>query len=185
MIRKSTLALLGCLAAAILLVAPPFARAQATEATQWHAYESPEGRFKVGFPGMPVVKRGRIRTDIGDVPSTRTSAGEGSDATYDVTYYDYPKARIASVPPDKLLGAVRDGLVFQSKGRLVADRKFVIGKVAGREGEIVGADGTRYRIKLMLVENRLYQLTAMASPPAAADDKKFFGSFQLTGGPRP
>jgi hypothetical protein len=56
-----------------------------------------------------------------------------------------------------------------------------MGKVAVRDLEIVGVDGMRYRIRLLLVENRLYQLTALARPPARPDEDRFLGSFQLTG----
>ena len=84
-----------------------------------------------------------------------------------------------------MLEAMRDGLVAESKGELAWDKPFNLGKFAGRDQEIVGGDGTRYRVRLILVENRLYQLTAMARPPARADEDRFFGSFQLTGPSQP
>lgn len=148
---------------------------------QWRTFESAAGKFEVAFPGEPVTKRGKIRTDMGDVPSTWHTAGDGADATYDVRYSDYPKAGIARLTAAKLLDAARDGLVFQSKGTLISEQPFKLGKLAGREHEIKGEDGMRYRIRLLLVGNRLYQLTAMARPPARADEDRFFGSFQLMG----
>ena len=88
---------------------------------------------------------------------------------------------MAKLPPAKLLEAARDGLVAQSEGRLESEKPFGMGRVAGSDQEIVGKDGMRYRIRLLLVDNRLYQLTAMARPPARAEEDRFFGSFQLMG----
>jgi len=152
---------------------------QGQTTSNWRLFESAEGKFKVVFPGVPVVKRGRFRTEMGDVYSARHTVG--GDATYDVRYNDYPKATTTKLTPAKMLDALRDGLVAESKGELASDKPFSLGKFAGRDQEIIGGDGTRYRVRLLLVENRLYQLTAMARPPMRIDEERFFGSFQLTG----
>ena len=69
-------------------------QAQTRDSIKWRVFESAEGRFKVAFPGDPVTKRGKFRTEIGDVLSTRYTTGDGADATYDVRHSDYPKAGI-------------------------------------------------------------------------------------------
>jgi len=154
--------------------------AQARDAASWQTFESAPGRYKVAFPGAPVMQQGKRRTEIGVVVSTRHTA-DSADATYDVTYNEYPKEGIARLSPANLMDAARDGLVYLSKGKLVSDKPFAFGRLAGREQEILGEDGMRYRIRLLLVANRLYQLTAMARPPARPDEQKFFTSFQLIG----
>lgn len=154
-------------------------QAQMKGTARWQAFESAAGRYKVAFPAAPVMKQGKLRTDIGVVVSTRHTA-EGVDATYDVTYNDYPKDGIARLSSATLLETTRDGLVFQSKGHLASDRPITLGKVPGRELEIMGEDGMLYRIRLLLAGIRLYQLTAMARPPALPEEQKFFDSFQLT-----
>ena len=155
-------------------------QAQVKDTAKWQAFESAAGRYKVAFPAAPVMKQGKLRTEIGVVVSTRHTA-DGADATYDVTYNDYPKDGIARLSAATLLETVRDGLVFQAKGHLASDRPITLGKVPGRELEIMGEDGMLYRIRLLLAGIRLYQLTAMARPPARPEEKKFFDSFQLTG----
>lgn len=155
-------------------------QAQGRDTASWQTFEMPAGRYKAAFPAEPVMQRGKLRTEIGEVVSTRHTA-DGADATYDVTYNDYPKDGIARLSPEKLLAAVRDGLVYQSKGKLLSEKPFASGKLAGREYEIAGEDGMRYRIRLLLVATRLYQLTVMARPPARAEEQRFFSSFQLTG----
>lgn len=168
------------LLALCLLALPLQAQQKARDVVKWQAFESTQVRFKAEFPAAPLVRKGKLRTEIGDVVSIKHTA-DSADATYDVTVNEYPKEGIARLTPAKLLDAVRDGLVFQSKGELVHDRPVTMGKVAAREEEIIGKDGTLYRIRLLLVGNRLYQLTAMAKPPALPDDLRFFRSFQLTG----
>jgi len=154
---------------------------QAQTSANWRLFESREGRFKVAFPGAPVVKRGKFPTDIGHyVNSARHTAGD-ADATYDVRYNDYPASTTSKLTPAKMLEAMRDGLVAESKGDLGWEKPYSLGKFAGRDLEIVGGDGTRYRIRLLLVENRLYQLTVMTRPPARGTEEKFFGSFNLVG----
>jgi len=154
--------------------------AQARDTADWQPFVSEAGRYKTIFPATPVMRRGTLRTEIGAVVSTRHTA-DGAGATYDVTYNDYPKDGIARLSTAQLMDTVRDGLVYQSKGKLVSEKPFMLGKLAGREHEIEGEDGMRYRIRLLVVANRLYQLTAMARPPAQAEAQKFFDSFRLTG----
>src|SRR5258706_7259956 len=163
---------------------PPAGLLRAQLAAPWRDYQSEEGRFKVSFPGEPVTKRGKLRTESGELPSTWHTAGDGVDATYDVRYTDYPGAVTGRLTPAKMLAAARDGLIAQSKGRLESDNPVGMGKVAGRDLQITGEDGMHYRFRLLLVEHRLYQLTAMARPPARADEDRFFASFQLIGFPR-
>lgn len=151
---------------------------------RWSVFDSPAGRFRVAFPSAPIRKEGKLRTEIGEVRSVRHTADD-AQATYDVTYNDYPAAGVAKLSQEKLLEAVRDGLVYQAKGTLAGEKPFRLGKVAGRDVEIAGDDGTRYLVRMFLVENRLYQLTAMARPPAKPDIDRFFDSFQLTGFARP
>jgi hypothetical protein len=125
------------------------------------------------------MKRGKLRTDMGDVVSTRHTA-DSTDATYDVTFNDYPKDAVKRLTSAKLLDTVRDGLMFQAKGHLASERPVTQGKFPARELEIMAEDGTLYRIRLLLVGSRLYQLTALARPPAKPDEQRFFRSFQIT-----
>jgi hypothetical protein len=164
--------------AGLLLCLQALAQAP-SPAAEWRMFESADGRFKVLFPGAPVVKREKFRSGIGDIASTRHTAGD-AEATYDVTYNDYPKERVAKLPAATLLESARDGLVLRAKGHLNSDRPVTLGKVPGREIEIMGEDGTVYRIRLLLAGTRMYQLTALARVPARPQEKKLFDSFQLT-----
>src|SRR5258706_6139531 len=122
--------------------------AQTRDAANWRTFESTAGQYKVSFPGAPVTKRETLRTEIGEVASTRRTAGS-ADATYDVTYNDYPKEGIARLTPAQLMDTLRNANVFQSKGELVSEKPFALGRHAGRELEIAGGDGMRYQIRLL------------------------------------
>lgn len=162
--------------------AAPSSPPDGVRAFQWRQFSSRPGGFQVDFPGRPEVSRRRIRTEVGDVASVRHTAGDGVHATYDVTYTEYPPDSFARLTPEKLLTAARDSLVYQSKGRLVSDKRIVAGKAFGRECEITGADGMRYDVRLLAVANRIYQISAIAQPPARPDTRRFFDSFRLAGG---
>jgi len=171
---------IAALAAAVLFALPLHA-----QPARWRTFESPSGGFRILFPAEPAVRHGTRRTELGDVQTSRYSAADRAGATYNVTFSDYPPAGIAKASAEKLLDASRDGLVYLSRGKLISEKPSPLGKFAGREQEIEGADGTRYFIRLLLVGNRLYQLAAVARPPDTAEAQKFFGSFVLTGAARP
>ena len=166
------------LLAALLLTAAPPLLAQGMP--QWKIYEFAEYRFRALFPEGPAEKKGRLKTEIGDVVSARYTA-DGGNATYDVTITDYPAERVGKINPDKVINSARDGLVEHAKGRLESSRASVMGHARIRDCVIIGGDGTRYRVKLTLIGTRLYQVTAMAKPPATAEEEKFLSSFQLIG----
>jgi hypothetical protein len=174
-------AVAACLWSGVLPAQPaPLAPAAAPREDPWRPYQSDAGRFKVEFPVAPLRKEGRRRTESGEVGWVRFTATDSAEATYDVTYNDYPESVVAKLSQAKLLGAAKDGLVYQSKGHLAGERPFRMGKVSGSDLEIAGGDGMHYLVRMFLVGNRLYQLTAMARPPAKPEIDRFFSSFQLT-----
>ena len=164
--------------AVLLLAAAPALFAQGMP--QWKIYEFAEYKFRALFPEGPAEKKGRLKTEIGEVVSARYTA-DGGDATYDVTVTDYPPERVGKINPDKVINSARDGLVEHAKGTLESSKASTMGHARIRDCVIVGSDGTRYRVKLTLIGTRLYQVTAMAKPPAKAEEDKFLSSFQLIG----
>src|SRR5690242_17009918 len=88
-----------------------FVQAQGRDTARWQTFEIPAGRYKAAFPSEPYMQQGKLRTEIGDVVSTRHTA-DGAGATYDVTVNDYPKDGVARLSPGKLVSTVRDGLVY-------------------------------------------------------------------------
>lgn len=149
----------------------------------WREFQIPAARFKVLMPGTPKTTRRTIHTDIGNVASTRYTATDAANATYDVLLNDYPKAGVSRASPLKLLDGARDGLIYQTKGRKLSEKPFTLGGFPGRELEIAGNDGTHYRARLIWAETRLYQVMVVTPGKPRPDANVFFDSFQTTGTP--
>ena len=149
----------------------------------WIEFEMPAARFKVLLPGAPKTSRRTIRTDMGDVSATRYTTIDAANVTYDVLFNDYPKAGVSKSNPQKLLEAVRDGLVFQTKGRTISNKHITLAGFPGRDLEILGGEGSHYRVRLVWVETRLYQIMAVTPGKPRPDANVFFNSFQITGKP--
>ncbi len=149
----------------------------------WIEFEMPAARFKVLMPAPPKTSRRTIKTDMGDVAATRYTATDAANVTYDVLFNDYPKAGVSKSSPQKLLEAVRDGLVFQTKGRTISNKHITFANFPGRDLEIMGGEGSHYRVRLVWVESRLYQIMAVTPGKPRPDANVFFDSFQITGKP--
>lgn len=149
----------------------------------WIKFEMPAARFKVLLPSPPKTSRRTIRTDIGNVAATRYTTTDAANVTYDVLLNDYPKAGVSKSNPQKLLEAVRDGLVFQTKGRTISNKEITLANFPGRDIEIMGGEGSHYRVRLVWVETRLYQIMAVTPGKPRPEANVFFDSFQITGKP--
>jgi hypothetical protein len=169
---------------------PRLATAAATAVTPtdkippgWIEFEMPAARFKVLMPGTPKTSRRKIKTDIGEVAATRYTTTDAANVTYDVLLNDYPKAGVSKSSPHKLLEAVRDGLVFQTKGRTTSYKQITLANFPGRDLEIMGGEGSHYRVRLVWVETRLYQIMTVTPGKPRPEASVFFDSFQITGKP--
>lgn len=149
----------------------------------WRIFEIPAGGFRVLLPGVPKTSRQSIRTEIGNVASTRYTTTDAANATYDVLINDYPRAGVSRANPEKLLDAARDGLKFQTKGQITIDKRIALADYPGRDLEIRSDDGTHYRARLVWVESRLYQIMVVTPGKPRSDAVVFFDSFQITGKP--
>ena len=149
----------------------------------WGEFQIPAGQFRVLMPAAPKTSKRTIRTDIGAVASTRYTATDAANVTYDVLLNDYPKAGVSKANPQKLLDSARDGLMYQTKGRMMSDKRITLANFPGRDLEIMGSEGTHYRARLIWVENRLYQVMAVTPGKPLPDANVFFDSFQITGKP--
>lgn len=147
----------------------------------WREFESKPGRFKALLPNTPTTSRQNIKTDLGIISSIRFTAFDAANVTYDILFNDYPKAGVSRVPPHKLLDSARDGLLYQTKGKLVSEKSITVTGFPGRDQEIISGDGTHYRIRLVWVDNRLYQIMAVTPGQPRPDAQKFFDSFQIIG----
>jgi hypothetical protein len=174
---------LAAAGALLCLAVSPAASSSEPPPPGWREFALPAGRFSVLMPGAPKTTRRTIRTEIGDVAATRYTTTDAANVTYDVLLNDYPKAGIARANPHKLLDSVRDGLVYQTKGRVVSEKPITLANFPGRDQVIVGANGTHYRVRLVWAGTRLYQIMAVTPGEPRPESNIFFDSFRITGGP--
>lgn len=173
------LLLIAAFSAPIHVAQAPARPQQVAAFAPWRDLESKRGGFRAQFPGEPREGRKTIRTDIGEVVSTRYTITDGNNVTYDILYNDYPKAGVAKIAPQKLLEGARDGLLSQTKGRLDVDKRITLGNIPGREGEIATKEGTRYRFRLLWAGNRMYQVLVITRGRPGPDAQRFLDSFQI------
>jgi hypothetical protein len=150
-----------------------------SDTAQWREFESKDGRFSVQFPGRPQRTEQKTRTDIGHVVSVRYTVSHSGRVTYDLMFNDFPKGQIASVKAEKLWDAARDSLLYQAGGRITSEVHTVHNGVRVRQFEIAGENGTRFVVRLLFADNRLYQLLVASRYGAAAEAQRFFNSFSL------
>jgi hypothetical protein len=181
--RPALFALLAALCHGVVAAAASDAAPRAGTPAGWREFQIPAGRFKVLMPGTPKTSRQTIPTDIGKVASTRYTVTDAANVTYDVLLNDYPKTGIAKANPHKLLDSVRDGLMYQTKGKLISDRRMTLATFPGRDLEIMGIEDQHFRVRLVWVETRLYQIMAVTPGQPRPEANVFFDSFQITGKP--
>lgn len=181
--RRAFFALLAALCPCLSAAAATDTAPQQGVPPGWREFQIPAGRFKVLMPGSPKTSSRTIPTDIGNVASTRYTATDAASVTYDVLLNDYPKAGVSRANPQKLLDGARDGLMVQTQGRMVSEKRITLANFPGRDLEIMGGEGTHYRARLVWVETRLYQVMAVTPGKPRPDASVFFDSFQITGKP--
>jgi hypothetical protein len=165
--------------------ATPLALVMATALTaaawaQTSPYTPPEGDFSVDFPAQPEVQI-RPAHRSRDVAHRRYVAQETARALV-VAIDDYPDG----VLPQSADGGVYDKILRtradDDNAQLVSTRP---ARLSGRpclEGKIVDTNGVVEEIRVLLVGDRIYQLTFVhpdGADPAGAD-AAFFSSFKIT-----
>ena len=165
--------------ATVLAIVAASALAGAARA-QSSPYSPPEGDFSVDFPAQPEVQiRPAHRSH--DIGHRRYVEQEPTRALV-VAIDDYPDGELPQSADagvyDKMLRARADN----DSAQLVSTRP---ARLSGRpclEGRLVDMNGVVEEVRVLLVGDRLYQLSFVhpdGADPAGADTA-FFGSFRIT-----
>ncbi len=140
------------------------------------AYTSKEGRFSANMPGAPVETTKQVNSDF----QVTTVIAEGRhDSYFVVSFSDLPEKELKKGPIEKRLEHACKGAVEKSGGKLRGDEKPIKldGKHPGREivieknGEIIA------KMRIFLVDRRLYQVMVLGTGPIFAPKEKDVGSF--------
>lgn len=164
----------------LLSLAVGAALACADDQPEWKEFASKDGRFKVLMPGTPKQNKVETESDFGKgvLYMNVTLAGK---SMYGANYCDFP-AEIKKAPIKQVFDSSRDGAVANMEGKLASEKDIKLGEHPGREIQIDVAEGKRlFRVRVYLVEQRLYQVVIFGSPEAATSKEadKFLDSFKL------
>lgn len=125
----------------------------------WKRFSHADGRFKVLLPGEPNETASVIETRFGRFePIDRHDITlQIGLAKYVVSYADLPSNLIESKEVKQFLNSVRDAEMTRLRGKLSNERETSIAGHPCRELSAI-SDNESFRMKLCLVERRLYQL---------------------------
>ena len=152
----------------------------------WQQIESSEGGFVVLLPGIPTRVRTVTNTFFGPVDVHLLGTETDTD-TYYVAYSDYPEYVVASPGHTAMLDAVRDALLANMGGGLLAEpttsiegypcRGLHLGSIEFDERDFA------LRGLLCMVQNRQYQIIWLGLGEDAFADRvqEFLDSFRLSG----
>ncbi|MBM3995634.1 MAG: hypothetical protein FJ303_15995 [Planctomycetes bacterium] len=145
----------------------------------WKLHETPEGRFAVAMPGTPVKKEQQVKTAKGELRVTIWIAEGRLDSSFVVSYTDYAKADAKPEDEDKRLEQACKGAIEKSRGKLRGEARSIKldGKHPGREIMIEKDGEVIARMRIYLVENRLFQVMVLGGGPVFASKEKDVGVF--------
>ncbi len=146
-------------------------------AAQDAKYESKAGRYLVAFPGKPTVKSQKA----GDIELNIASVEKGAGG-FLVMYSDQPEAA-AKQTPKEVLDASEQGLLDSFKTKAITSKEVTFGKGSLSGREVIARQAETYlRVRLVLVERRLYQVFVVG-PKELTESKEadaYFASFEVT-----
>jgi len=169
---------LSIVALCLAVVAPS---ARCDDQPEWKEFVAKDGRFKISMPGTPKKRELETESDFGK-GVLYMNVVEVGKTMYAANYCDFP-AEVKKATLQQVYDSSRDGAVANMEGKLVSEKNVKLGKHPGREIRINVAEGKRlFRVRVYLVEQRLYQVVVFGTPETATskDADKFLDSFKLT-----
>ena len=147
-------------------------------------FTSKEGRFTVQMPTPTMEKKQQITTATGTLNVTLIIAEGRLDSSFVVSYSDLPDKELTKGSVDKRLEQACKGAVESARGKLRGGEKPIkLDGHPGREIEIEKDGKIVARMRIFLVERRLYQVMVLGSgtifSPKEKDVTTFLDSFRL------
>ncbi len=149
---------------------------------EFEEYYSADGRFSILFPGEPEESLQSVTTVAGQINLVMVSAGSKKSG-FVVGYADYPRNVVENSDPEKVLDGARDGAVRNVRGQLTDETTLDFHGHPAREIRVEVAKKTSIRSRLILIENRLYQVMVISQSARILNGKgsEFFDSFTVDG----
>ncbi len=148
-------------------------------------FTSKDGRYFVKIPGK--IRQDTKKLAIGAtglaIPVVTDRVDGPNSTILAVTYADYPET-FRDVDAKTILNGVRDGLKG-TDGKVALDEKITLGKdadkIEGREFRIEAGTKTAVRVRVFLVDTRLYQVMVTGTKDTVNSKAatEFLDSFKL------
>jgi hypothetical protein len=149
---------------------------------KWATFASPEGRFEILMPGEVKQFTVDVDNEFGTSVLHMNVATLPDGTMFVANWVDYPPDAVADFPA-QILDDSREGALDNLGGKLVSEKEIKLNNHRGREILIEVAKQDRlFRVRMYLVENRLYQ-TVVFGPPKlvkSKDAQRYLDSFELT-----
>ncbi len=149
---------------------------------KWKLFTSTEGRFSVQLPGTPTASNDSTPTAVGKIELHLFTVTGDKGSAWIANYSDYPAALTKLSNPNKILDGAMNGAVKGVSGTLKSKKTITVNGFPGREFEASAQQGLSFSGRIVLAENRMYQLTAVSVPGTIpkSDVVKFFNSLTIT-----
>lgn len=145
----------------------------------WQELRSQEGRFRVLFPGEPVVQQ---RDDPPTGLTFHQFVVSGGGRVLFVLYTDYPENEVALKGVEGMVNADRDNFVKGVQGHVTEERRIFCQEFPGRDLSITNEEGRSYFLRMCLAGPRMYMILIgyRAGTTASMDDvNRFRNSFLI------
>ena len=145
--------------------------------TGWTVFSSKSGRFSVALPSAP-VERSQF---VGQLKVVKFIAEGKNEALFVISFTDFADADVKKDALQKRLDQARDGAVASVSGMLKADKAILLEGHPGRDIVIENGGVVIVRMRIYVVDRRVYQVLALGPPPALASQEIafFLDSFRL------
>ena len=151
----------------------------------WKVIDSKDGRFTVHMPKEPMAPKAQVvRTKTGELNVTSVIAEGPHDSYFVVSYGDFPQAERKKGEEEKRLDQACNGAAESLRGEIRDEKPIKLdGRYPGR-GFIIRKDGAVIaKMRIYLVETRLYQVMVLGSGQIFSSKEKdagiFLDSFRL------
>jgi hypothetical protein len=150
------------------------------------AFSSEVGRFRVMLPPGIATETDETDTRLGMLRQTMYKA-RAKYIQFLVAFTDYPAEYMAQTKPADLLAETARSAAGNIRGKLKSEKAFVSKGQAIREIWVQAPKGIHMRSRLMLVGDRMYQVTALARRRHVFNRKidEVFESFEVLPGSQP
>ena len=145
----------------------------------WKVFDSKDGRFTVHMPKEPMApKKQVVRTKTGELNVTLVIAEGRHDSYFVVSYSDFPPADLKKSEEVKRLDHACNGAAEKCRGKPREEKSIKLNdRYAGREFFIDKDGAVIAKVRIYLVENRLYQVMVLGNGPIFSSKEKDVGMF--------